>query len=176
MSVGAIVVVELESRLRRRKSRRWVGGGREGGDREGSGEGEEIVTATASASGGANVKDEEGLPSSTPNPSLEHMLLVDDVANQNFPTSLDGSGSSGVTAAGMSFYGGNEAQAQREREEEEAEREEGEEGREQTVEEGEGHGEGGCHSASNSPSVLFARYAGSDRRHPPPNLIFCCRT
>ncbi|KAF9063049.1 mitochondrial pyruvate dehydrogenase [Rhodocollybia butyracea] len=35
------------------------------------------------------------LPSSTPNPSLEHMLLVDDVANQNFPTSLDGSGSSG---------------------------------------------------------------------------------
>ncbi|KAJ3889799.1 mitochondrial branched-chain alpha-ketoacid dehydrogenase kinase-domain-containing protein [Lentinula edodes] len=40
----------------------------------------------------ANSNPEHQLPSSTPNPSLEHMLLVDDVANQNFPTSLDGSG------------------------------------------------------------------------------------
>ncbi|KAJ3921751.1 mitochondrial pyruvate dehydrogenase [Lentinula edodes] len=39
----------------------------------------------------ANSNPEHQLPSSTPNPSLEHMLLVDDVANQNFPTSLDGS-------------------------------------------------------------------------------------
>ncbi|KIK62453.1 hypothetical protein GYMLUDRAFT_41901 [Collybiopsis luxurians FD-317 M1] len=44
------------------------------------------------------------LPSSTPNPSLEHMLLVDDVANKNFPSCLDGSGISGASSSGM--YGG----------------------------------------------------------------------
>ncbi|KAJ4480019.1 mitochondrial branched-chain alpha-ketoacid dehydrogenase kinase-domain-containing protein [Lentinula aciculospora] len=56
----------------------------------------------------ANANPEHQLPSSTPNPSLEHMLLVDDVANQNFPTSLDGSGSSGSLASSgsMGFYGG----------------------------------------------------------------------
>ncbi|KAF5392309.1 hypothetical protein D9757_001450 [Collybiopsis confluens] len=45
------------------------------------------------------------LPSSTPNPSLEHMLLVDDDANRNFPSSLDGSGVSGALSSG-GFYGG----------------------------------------------------------------------
>ncbi|KAJ3716093.1 mitochondrial pyruvate dehydrogenase [Lentinula raphanica] len=53
----------------------------------------------------ANANPEHQLPSSTPNPSLEHMLLVNDVANQNFPTSLDGSGSSGAGSSG-GFYGG----------------------------------------------------------------------
>ncbi|KAJ3756702.1 mitochondrial branched-chain alpha-ketoacid dehydrogenase kinase-domain-containing protein [Lentinula raphanica] len=54
----------------------------------------------------ANANPEHQLPSSTPNPSLEHMLLVNDVANQNFPTSLDGSGSSGAGSSG-GFYGFN---------------------------------------------------------------------
>lgn len=56
---------------------------------------------------------EHQLPSSTPNPSLEYMLLVDDVANQNFPTSLDGSGSSGSLSSSpgsMGFYGGANGQ------------------------------------------------------------------